>query len=127
MGDTAGQARGASASIALLAQRLETMGGSLEELKGMVKDLAGKVDSLERREDRCQAVLQMRVDQAHERLEEQKKAIVALEGWKDQTEKVIQKLQMAYGILAFVATAFGLSIIALIWGLLTGQASVVFK
>jgi hypothetical protein len=127
MGDTAGQARGASASIALLAQRLETMGGSLDELKGMVKELRVTVDGLERREDRCQAVLQMRVDQAHARLDEQKRALEAMESWKELAERVMQKLQLAYGILAFVATAFGLSIIALIWALLTGQASVVFK
>jgi hypothetical protein len=37
------------------------------------------------------------------------------------------RMMMAYGVLVFIGSAALLSVIALIWALITGQAEVVFK
>ncbi len=116
-----------SQDVALLDQKLGLMGESLDDLKGMVKDLADKVGNLEKKEISCQASIQFRVDLAHSRLDAQAEQLKILEGWKSQASEFLTRLNTAYGILVFVASAFGVSIIALIWALVTGQAVVVVK
>lgn len=116
-----------SENLRLLEQRFDALGGALEELKAMVKDIGGQVAALEKREISCNLATQMRVEQAHQRLEEQAKAMKAMDERQDRHEMMMQRLYTAYGILVFVASAFGVSLVALLWSLMTGQATVVFK
>ena len=44
-----------------------------------------------------------------------------------EDHKKIEKIWPAYQIMMFVTSALGLSIIALIWSLITGRAELIFK
>ena len=44
-----------------------------------------------------------------------------------EDHKKIEKIWPAYQIMTIVSSALGLSIIALIWALITGQAELIFK
>lgn len=49
------------------------------------------------------------------------------EAWRDDVNKILTQSQSAIRIVTWVGAAFGISIIALIWMLITGQASLFFK
>jgi len=49
------------------------------------------------------------------------------ERWRDDVNRVIQSNQSSIKIVVWVAAAFGVSIIGLIWALITGQAHLVFQ
>lgn len=115
------------AAIGLLTQRMETMGASVEELKGMVKELVVSVGALEKREIRCQAEVIGRADTNHLRIMEHEKQLETLEKWREQADKILTKLNLAYGVLVFLGSALGISVIGLIWSLITGHAVVMFK
>lgn len=114
-------------AYALLAQQLDQVGGTLNELKGMLRELAVKVENLEKREIGCQATLQIRVDAAHQRLDKTEQAVKTIDERQARSDQVMQRLQVAYGILVFVGSAFMLSMVTLIWALVTGEAMVVFR
>lgn len=117
---TAGRGNSQAVAIAELSQQMRSWGAALIELKEMVRELTDKVTALERREIEQQTRLQYQVAQHDEDL-------VALKAWREQAERLLGRLGSEHRILVWVASAFGASIVALIWALITGQATVVFK
>lgn len=47
--------------------------------------------------------------------------------WRDDVNKILTTSQGAIRFGTWIVAAFGVSVIALIWALITGQASVIFK
>jgi chromosome segregation ATPase len=122
------------ATIALLAQKLDMFGGLLVELKGLMQQLDQRLQQVERNTASYQSANDARLDETNRRLDEHEREIEKQEseinGLKtriNQSELTVQRLMIAYGVLVFIGSAFGLSVIALIWSLLTGQAQLVFQ
>ncbi len=119
--------RGVGGDIALLAQKVEIMGDSIEDLKAMVKELSTSMQALEKREIVCQGTVLNRADANHGRIEDHEKRLVQMRIWQDEAQKILNQIQFGYKVVAFIGSAVGLSIIALIWALITGQAVIGFK
>jgi hypothetical protein len=103
----------------VVAERLGALTDVVVEVKDLVKCLDGRLDTFERQyiERHTQVVADVRTHTA--RLDDYERRLDAL-------EKIVQPLVMYARILSFIGGAAGLSIIALIWALLTGQATVSF-
>jgi hypothetical protein len=119
--------RRTAGDFALLSQRMETMGESIEELKVMVKELSTSIQALEKRELVCQANVVNRGDSNYGRIEDHEKRLVLLKLWQEETQKVLERVLFSYRIIAFIGSSLGISIIALIWALITGSAEITFK
>jgi hypothetical protein len=75
---------------------------------------------MEQKNAACQPVVMEQLKQTEKELEDHDGRILA-------TEKAVATLMMAYRIQVFLGSALILSILALIWSLITGQAEVSFK
>ena len=62
-----------------------------------------------------------------ERIEENRKDIDKICGVTDELQVVVIKSSFAISIGTWIVAGFGISVIALIWSLITGQASLLFK
>jgi len=54
-------------------------------------------------------------------------AISRVNDWRMDVDKIIVKSAQAINIGTWIMAGFGLSVIALIWALITGQATLIFK
>ncbi len=92
----------------------------MEEIKGLLGEFGEKLQGLEKTEVGCQAVTQQKVTALEKDMDALKQRI-------DQAEKIIARLNVIAGLLTFVGGSLALSVVALIWSLITGQAQVTFR
>lgn len=107
-------------SISALQAQIDALGvrmdKNFDEIKVMMHDFGERVRSIETKEAGCAPLLNARLDAAWRTIDEHGKRI-----------KDIEKLMPILNAVLWVGTFLGVSIIALIWSLITGQATVVFK
>lgn len=104
----------------------ERMDKSFAELKDMMRSFDERLLSFnerlhnaENREAGCQPILTARLDAAFRKLDEHERKI-------ESHNDYLAVLRTAYRVQVFIASALGISIIALIWSLITGQARLDF-
>lgn len=103
----------------VLTERLELLIANVAELKEMVAHLAEQVRLLEKEGLASQVRLEARLEAAHHRLDEQEKTL-------QQAQKVLPDLVTASRIGTYLGGGLTLSVMALIWALITGQAHLTF-
>lgn len=120
--------RGSTAgNQAVLAQKIDGLGAALKELKEMVSELAETVRELETREIRCGAQTGAGIEAVSGAVQRNTAQLREIEARVKINEAQVAKLMMAYGVMVFLGSAFGVSVMALIWALITGQAEVSFR
>jgi hypothetical protein len=89
--------------------------GSIQPILDALKSLEGKIDSL--------------VDKVQELEKDGVKNEAVAKTVDDHEERIrtLEKLAPAMKVVIWIAGALGLSVIGLIWGLLTGQIALVFN
>ena len=103
----------------VLAERVELLIANVGEVKEMVASLAEQVRVLEKDGFTDQVRVEAKLEAAHHRLDEHEKAL-------SQTGKVLPDLVSASRIGTYLGGALVLSVLALIWALITGQAHLTF-
>lgn len=74
-----------------------------------------------------QSTTEQRVSNAHERIDALSKSTVEISAQVKTNEQQIARLAFQARIVSWVASALGLSLIALIVSIITGQATIIFK
>ena len=110
---------------AIVVERLENLRNGQSELKtavdGMDDNLTKLIIEYRTEHERIVAAAQS----AHVRIDNNNKRIAALETRMEDLAKAVTPLIYSNRILTFISSAFVLSIVALIWGLLTGSINLV--
>lgn len=114
-------------------ERLGSFASALSEIKGVMMSLDRRLQQAELDRVGASAVLEAKITAAHTRLDaqqdklnEHRADIDAHKIAQKEVDRQLGQFATAYRIMAFVGSALGLSIIALIWGLLTGQVHLTF-
>jgi hypothetical protein len=103
------------------------MDKGFDEIKVLVRSFDERVRGVEMQEAGCQPLLSGRIDAAWRRLGEHDSTFDKHDGRLKDLEAQLGRLMTMYAIFVFIGSALGLSVIALIWALITGQAQVVFR
>lgn len=103
----------------VLSERLELLIANMAELKDMMARLADQVRVLEKDGLADQVRVAAKLEAAHYRLDEHEKALA-------QAQKILPDLVTANRIATYVGGALVLSVMALVWALVTGQAHLTF-
>jgi predicted phage tail protein len=113
-----------AAALTALQAQIDGLGDRMkegfDEVKGMIMGFDTRVRGLETREAGCQPVLAAGLKSAQDKIDEHDKQLKAL-------EMQMSRLMTAYGVLVLIGSSTMLSVMALIWALITGQAEVIFK
>jgi len=88
-----------------------------EETQAMLKELTACYQKSQMDYTRANVILEQKADAAHSRLDEQQKDIAAM-------KTSVQSIVTQYKIINFIAGAFGLSLIGLIWGIITHSVAI---
>lgn len=105
----------------------ERMDKGFDEIKALVRSFDDHVRLVEMKEAGCQPITVSRLDSTWHRLDEHEIKLVQHDAKHQKLDRQLGRAMSMYGIFVFISSALGLSIIALIWSLLTGQATVVFR
>jgi hypothetical protein len=103
----------------VLTERVELLIANVGEVKEMVARLAEQVRVLEKDGYADQIRAEAKLEAAHHRLDEHEKALT-------HTGKVLPDLVTASRVGTYLGGALVLSVMALIWALITGQAHLSF-
>ena len=106
-------------NMAVIDERLRVLIDAVTEIKTAVHCVDDRLDIFERQYIERHTALVSKVDTTKLKCDDHEDRIQAL-------EKAIQGITPWMKLLAFVGSGLGVSIIALIWALLTGQATVMF-
>lgn len=106
-------------SVEVLAERVEVLIGNVAELKDLLGQVSTQVRTLDREAITDRARIEGKVDAAHRRLDEHDKRLTDI-------NKVLPNLIVANNILTYGGGILLLSVLALIWSLITGQAHLTF-
>lgn len=114
-------------------ERLQGVTSALVELKAIVQSIDSRMRQAELDRVSSSAVLEAKITAAHSRLDAHDEKLTtnvadikALETAQDATDKRLGALEPAYRLMVSVASALGLSVIGLIWALITGTAKITF-
>ena len=110
----------------VLIERVGNVQSTVDETARLVADLSKRLQTFETTEVREHAVMDNRITAAHGRLDQQRQSLDDHEKRLDGMDKAVQPLVMMYKVVAFLGSALILSVIALIWSMITGQVQVVF-
>lgn len=120
-------------ALRVVMERLQGVTGALVELKTIVQSIDSRMHQAEIERVSASAVMEAKITAAHTRLDahdEKLKTngddVKALETAQEETNKRLNALEPAYRLMLFVASALGISVIGLIWALITGAAKVSF-
>jgi hypothetical protein len=105
----------------------ERMDKGFDEIKALVRSFDDHVRVVEMKEAGCQPITISRLDSTWRRLDDHEVRFVQHDARHQKLDRQLGRAMSMYGIFVFISSALGLSVIALIWSLLTGQATVVFK
>lgn len=95
-------------SNAVILQKLVTLEASIKRVEDKLNSIDDRVQAIERNNARSEAVV-IKVDDHEERI------------------RCLEKLAPAMKVVIWVAGVLGVSVIALIWALITGQAVLAFN
>lgn len=119
------------ANTAALQSQLDSLGEridkGLDEIKALVRSFDDHVRVVEMKEAGCQPITINRLDSTWRRLDDHEIKFVQHDARHQKLDRQLGRAMSMYGIFVFISSALGLSVIALIWSLLTGQATVVFR
>jgi len=98
----------AGTSNAAILQKLINLEASIQRVESKVNSIDDRVQAIERNDVRAESVVE-KVDDHEKRI------------------RVLEQLAPAMRVVVWIAGVLGVSIITLIWALITGQASILFK
>lgn len=124
-------------ALRVVMERLGAFAQAIAELKGLMISLDQRQQKAELDRVGAMAVLESKITSAHARLDvhneklvEQRADINELdrkhEAARRETDRQLNQFATAYRIMAFIGGGLGLTLIAFIWTLITGQAKVTF-
>lgn len=103
----------------VLANKIDNLQSTLDRLEESMSKLDAEQRQSELNAARDNARIENKADSAHRRIDN----LVTQLG---TVQKELPTLILAYRVMAFIGGALGLSVIALIWALITGQAKITF-
>ena len=106
-------------SNAVLAEKIDNLQLKIDAMSAMLAKVDGEQRQSELDAVRDHTRIENKADAAHTRID-------TLVGQLTAIEKEVPSLIIAYRIMAFIGSALGLSVIALLWALITGQAKIAF-
>lgn len=118
---------GAIDEHAVLVERLKNLQDDLVKIDQGVSSLNDKFGCFERGYLVEHAKVVNRADEAHARLADHLKRIEMLEARFEQLSKLISPLIQTNKIVVWIGGALGLSVLGLVWSILTGQVTLLFK
>jgi|SRR3989304_5935014 len=105
----------------------ERMDKGFEELKAILRSYEERTRAIEQREAGCQPIITSRMDAAWRKLDEHETKFETVHKDVDELDKKLVSVMFMYRVFVFISSALGLSIISLIWALITGRAEITFK
>lgn len=113
-------------ALRVVMERLGGMSAALLELKALVQSMDMRQRQAELDRVAVTATQEAKITAAHTRLDTHANDIKELKAAKDATDKRLGVLEPAYRLMLFVGSALGISVIGLIWALITGTAKITF-
>lgn len=110
----------------VILERIEAVKCDLAEVRGMISELTRDYRSFREAYTKENVPLSLQAAAAHRRLDEHKEVHAKLEVQVEELKKQLTPLVLWGKVVAFVGSAVMLSVIALIWSLITGQVHMVF-
>jgi predicted RNase H-like nuclease (RuvC/YqgF family) len=98
----------------------ERMDRGFDEIKNLLRSYEERTRKVEQQEAGCQPVITSQIKSVFLELGKH-------DGRIEKLEKQLGRVMAMYSVFIFISGALGLSIIALIWAMITGQATVVFR
>ena len=111
---------------AVIIERLEGLSLILIEIKIALKEAQEQARLFQIDYERRHAILEAQAAAAHLRLDEHEKGLKSMEDAQTATAKIVAGLALQAKLINFIGAALGVSIIALIWGILTHQVALAF-
>jgi len=105
----------------------ERMQQGFDEIKDMLRSYEERTRAIEQREAGCQPIMHARLDAMQQYIIDHNTKFTTKSQQINSLEKQVARLAGMYNFFVFIGSALGLSVIALIWALITGQAQVIFK
>lgn len=118
---------GAGDETAVLVERLKNVQDDLVKIDRGVCALNEKLSAFERSYLVEHAKVVNRADEAHAKLTDHLRRIERLETSFEALSKMIQPLINTNKIVVWIGGALGLSVLGLVWSLLTGQVTLLFR
>ena len=110
-----------AAGIVIL-EKISNLQEDVLEIKTDVGCLNKGYQAFQREYIKESAELSMKAISSHRRLDVHERRLEAIETQMQEIRNALQPLIMTNRVLAFVGSAVGLSVIALVWSLITGRA-----
>lgn len=108
-----------NSQIGVILERIDDLRGDMRETKDKLSDLSREIGDFRLSYTGEHQTVVLKVDAAHSRLDQHEVRIKAI-------ENALPQLVMMSKVLTFVGSAVVLSIIGLIWAILTHQAVIAF-
>ena len=105
----------------------EQMRQDFDEIKDMLRSNEERIRKVEQVEAGCQPILHVRIDQVSKTLDDHNARLTSHSQQIRSQNDQMAPLKTMYKVMVFISSALGISIMALIWSLILGQAQVVFK
>ena len=106
----------------VILEKIVNLQEDVSEIKTEVGCLNKNYQAFQREYIKESAELSMKTVSSHRRLDVHERRMEAIETQMKEIRDALQPLIMTNRVLAFVGSAVGLSVIALIWSLVTGKA-----
>ena len=106
----------------VILERITHVQEGVSEIKTEVGCLNNNYQAFRREHIKEIAELSMKTVSSHRRLDVHERRMDAIEAQMKEIRDALQPLIMTNRVLAFVGSAVGISVIALIWSLVTGKA-----
>ena len=116
------QPHGECAAGEVILEKVSNLQEDVSEIKTEVGCLNKNYQAFQREYIKESAELSMKAVSSHRRLDVHEKRMEAIEAQMKEIRDALPPLIMTNRVLAFVGGAVGLSVIALIWSLITGNA-----
>jgi chromosome segregation ATPase len=98
-----------------------------EELKEHINQLDDRLRKMEQTDAACIPVMNARIDHVNDKLKEHENSLTTKSQQIKTLEAQVARLANMYAIMTWIFGALGISVIGLIWALITGQAEVIFR
>ena len=109
----------------VILEKIVNIQKDVSEIKTEVGCLSKNYEAFQRQYIKENAELSMKAVSAHRRLDLHEQRMKAIENQMKEIRDALHPLIFTNKILAFIGSALGLSLIALIWSLITGKAVMV--
>jgi predicted RNase H-like nuclease (RuvC/YqgF family) len=97
------------------------------EIKDMLRSYEERTRAIEKLEAGCQPIVTGRIDAVWRKVDEHETRLETKSQQINSLEKQVARLATMYTAFVFIGSTLGVSVIALIWAMITGQATVVFR